>query len=86
MTLAHPTVEECEAAAADLRLLGGVEAVDVIERDPRFARDRPAVEVTVTGTYERVPPQVLRTLAEHDLGLWAADPRAGGDAFTVVAC
>jgi hypothetical protein len=83
---ASPTLAEVEAAAEEVRLCGGVEAVDVIETDTRFADRRPTLEAVVTGAYRRVPPRVLRALAEADLGVWSVDRQAGGEAFIVVAC
>jgi len=74
-------VQEYEAAAADLRALPGVVAVDVLDRDPRI--QRPLVEVVVGPGYERVPPRVLRTIADHDLGVRRTVPQGTGGHFTV---
>jgi len=52
----------------------GVHAVDVVRHDGRL--DRPVLELTVGEGYDRVPPRVLRHLAEHDVGVYSIAPRA----------
>lgn len=79
----RPELPTCEAAADAIRALHGVLAVDVVAQDPRFAETRHTIEVVVTD-YDRVPPKVLRELAEHDLGLWAVDREPASDTFRVV--
>lgn len=69
------------AAAESLAALPGVVAVDVIAGDP--ALGGPVVELAVGPKYQRVPPRVLRTLAEHDLGIHEMD--RSGDYYRVVA-
>lgn len=63
-------------AADDLAGLPGVVATDVLDRDPRV--QRPLLEITVGPRYERVPPRVLRKIAEHDLGTRSITPRPEG--------
>lgn len=63
-------------AADDLAGLPGVLAADVLDRDPRT--QRPLLEVVAGPGYERVPPRVLRKIAEHDLGVRAVTPRPNG--------
>ena len=62
--------------ADDVGALPGVVAADVLDRDPRL--QRPLCEVTVGPKYERVPPRVLRTVADYDLGLHDCSPRPEG--------
>lgn len=78
------TLAACESAADAIRALQGVVAVDVVAQDPRFADTRHTIEVVVAD-YERVPPKVLREIANHDLGLWAVDREPASDTFRVVA-
>lgn len=58
--------EQFEECAADLEGLTGVRAADIHGTGSRL--DRPYIEVTVGPGYERVPPRVSRTIAEHDFG------------------
>jgi hypothetical protein len=58
----------------------GVAAVDVIEHDSRT--DGPLLELTVGAGYDRVPPRVIRCLADHDCGIRAVTPQA--DWFIVI--
>jgi len=74
-------VQQYRDVATALRGLPGVVAVDVMERDPRI--QRPLVEVVVGPGYERVPPRVLRTIADHDLGVRRTVPQGTGGHFTV---
>jgi len=59
-------VEQYHECADDLAGLPGVRVVDVLANDGRL--DRPCIEVTVGPGYERVPPRVLRIVAEFDFG------------------
>ena len=64
---------EYDRAAEDLLGLAGVRAADVLDRDPRA--DRPLLELTVGPGYLRVPPRVLRSIANHDLGVRSIQPQ-----------
>ena len=66
--------ERYQRAARVLAEVTGVEAADVIEHDPRL--NRPSIEILVGPEYVRVPPRVLRAIAECDLGLWDSSPKA----------
>lgn len=54
-------------AADVLAALPGVIDPVTVQPDPQL--DAFTVEITVGPSYDRVPPRVLRTLAEHDLGI-----------------
>jgi len=58
--------EQYQRCADALEALPGVRAADVLGNDGRL--DRPCIEVVVGPAYERVPPRVHRTIAEHDFG------------------
>lgn len=60
-------IDDYEKCANRLRSLPGVEAVDVNEDDPRV--DGPLAECTIGPGFDRVPPRVLRTIADCDLGI-----------------
>jgi len=62
------TADAADRVADALRALPGVEHVAITHVDPRVS-DRRSLEVTHAAGYERVPPRVLRTLAEHDCGV-----------------
>lgn len=68
-------------AAEKLALLPGVAAVDVIAADP--ALGGPVLELAVGPKFSRLPPRVLRVLAEFDLGIHEMDHT--GDYYRVVA-
>jgi hypothetical protein len=70
-----------EDFAGDAIGLAGVLAADVLDRDPRV--DRPICELTVGPCYIRVPPRVLRRIAEHDLGVRRVQPQDVGGHLTV---
>jgi len=59
---------EYETAADALEALPGVEATDVYDAGDHPQLDRGCIEVVVSPG-ERVPPRVLATIREHDLGL-----------------
>ena len=65
-----------EDFAADVVALPGVQAADVLDRDPRV--ERPICEVTIGPRYARVPPRVLRAIAKHDLGVYDVTQQTGG--------
>lgn len=75
----HAPVERYRECADALRTLPAVVAADVLETDIRTGT--PTIEVVVEA--ERVPPSVLRTLADHDRGIWDATHR--GDPTHTVA-
>lgn len=79
----HRTATDLETAADALRGRSGVAAVDVIEEDPRL--DRPAIEIVIEPGYDRVPPHILRALAEQDCGLHDVSPRGAPKHFVIVA-
>lgn len=81
----NPTVEELTQAATELKYNPYVEAVDVIDGDARFADRRNTLSIVVGGEFDRVPPRVVRAIADADLGLWSVDRQAGGEAFIIVA-
>lgn len=56
-----------DAFADDVVGLPGVVGAEVVARDD--ALQRPMVELTIGPDYQRVPPRVLRCIAEHDLGV-----------------
>jgi len=62
------TADAADRVADDLRALPGVEHVTITHADPRVD-ERRSLEVTHSAGYARVPPRVLRALAEHDCGV-----------------
>jgi len=58
--------EQYDKFAGEVICIPGVRAADVIRDDPRL--DRPCVELVIGPGYERVPPRVLRKVAEFDFG------------------
>lgn len=77
------TIAECATARQALESLPAVVAVSVLQDDPRFERN--VLEVTVGPDYDRVPPAVLRVLAEYDFGVRDTSPRGDPRHYTVVA-
>ena len=59
---------EARDLKTDLMGLPGVEAVTVSMSNPNV-RERRTVRVTLAEGYVRVPPRVLRTLTDRDLGV-----------------
>ena len=59
---------EYEDAADALEALPGVKETDVYDTGDHPQLDRGCIEVVVSPG-ERVPPRVLATIREHDLGL-----------------
>jgi len=64
----YVATHEYQAAADALEALPGVEATDVYEPGQHPQLDRGCIEVVVSPG-ERIPPRVLATICEHDLGL-----------------
>jgi hypothetical protein len=62
--------------------LTGVQAADVLTDDSRT--ESHVLELTVGPGYDRVPPRVIRVLAECDVGVYDTTPRPDGH-FTVLA-
>lgn len=66
------------------QLMHGEEYVDgfsLIKDDGRV--DGPALEITVSGAYDRVPPRLCSILGRHDTGIWYVGQQGGS--FVVVA-
>lgn len=81
----NPAPSTARKCATQLRMSAAVVAVDVIERDERFADDRTSIEVSLTDEYNRVPPHILRALGEYDFGLWPPGTGVRPEHFVVVA-
>jgi hypothetical protein len=64
----YVATHEYQAAADALEALPSVEATDVFGAGEHPQLDRGCIEVVVSPG-ERVPPRVLATIREHDLGL-----------------
>lgn len=79
----HRDPRELERAADEIEAVTGVVAADFIHEDARLGR--PSIEIVIDPEYSRVPPRVLRKLAEHDLGLHDVAPRGMPRHFVVVA-
>jgi len=75
----HRHYDECAGA---IRELPSVVSVDQIDTDTRHG-GRPTVEVVLSTDLVRVPPRVLRTVVEYDLGI--ADVTPQGGFLTIVA-
>ena len=65
---------EARDLKTDLKALPGVTAVTVSMSNPNV-RERRTVRVTLDEGYFRVPPRVLRTLTERDLGVVDVSPQ-----------
>lgn len=79
----HRPPEDYDALADALTALPGVIFADHV-RDP-VVPDRPIVEAVVGRDYDRLPPRVLRTIADHDFGVWDVSRRGDPSFYVVVA-
>lgn len=70
------TAAGAERLADALRELPGVREVTITHADQRHD-ERRTVEVFLPEQYDRVPPRVMRALAEHDAGLADVTPQGG---------
>jgi len=62
-------IEAQARAMAELTFLYSEQAYESDEPGDHPQLDRECIEITVGPDYERVPPRVLATVREHDLGL-----------------
>lgn len=62
------TAANADRTADTLRSLPGVRSVAITHPDVRVD-ERRSLEVTIGEGYRRVPPRVIRVLAEHDCGV-----------------
>jgi hypothetical protein len=65
---------EARDLKTDLMALPGVTAVTVSMSNPNL-RERRTVRVTLDEGYFRIPPRILRTLTERDLGVVDVSPQ-----------
>lgn len=72
------SAEQLHAATLALQTTEGVDAVDLLAETRRL-------EVVVGPQYSRVPPRVLRVLADHDLGVESVTPQGDGEWLIVQA-
>lgn len=64
----HATKHRLRECGQALHGITGVQCVDVLANDA--ALNDPILEITLA-KYDRVPPRVLRTLTDHDTGVYA---------------
>lgn len=81
----HRSVPDLRDAAGDLRTLPCVIVADVISEDPRHPRAGHTLDVTLHPDVRRLPPSVLRTLADHDLDVGTAQPQGDPPHYCFVA-
>lgn len=73
-------LRECQRDLADV---AGVVTTDLLDADESHT-DGPLLEVVIAEGYARVPPRVLRTIAECDCGVRTARPQGSGASHRIV--